>query len=143
MIYFTALFVYNSPLKRSFWCFDRVNIDFKLLNWKYMNFQMKFKEDTRIFTIKKILQQRHGRLDNLRLCFHSFVEANEINDEMLTLKDCGFKGVPWPPLEANQVDQNGASGADEVAEEKSIPTVILFYDFKPIDCSDPVVLYFK
>lgn len=29
-----------------------VMVDFKLLNWKYMNFKMKFRDTTHIFTIK-------------------------------------------------------------------------------------------
>lgn len=44
-----------------------------------MNFSMKFRENTYIFTIKKILQERHGRIDDLKLCFHAFTETNEIN----------------------------------------------------------------
>ena len=94
-----------------------------------MNFSMKFKEETRIFTIKKILQERHGKLESLKLCFHAFVEANEVDDEMLTLKECGLKGV--------LVD---ITNNDEVA---TIPTVQLFYDFKPVNFSDPVILFFK
>lgn len=104
-----------------------VNIDFKLLNWKFMNFQMKFKESTHIFSIKKILQNRHGRMDDLKLCFHAFQEANEIHDEMLTLLDYGLKGHPTDPKELNT--------------DPEIPTVLLFYDFKPTDFSDPVILY--
>ena len=37
---------------------DRENyiiLNFNLLNWSFMNFQMKFTERTHIFTIKKIL----------------------------------------------------------------------------------------
>ena len=37
---------------------DRDNwviLDFKLLNWKYMNFQMKFRENTHVFSIKVYL----------------------------------------------------------------------------------------
>ena len=30
----------------------RINIEFKLLNWKFMNFSMKFPENTYIFAIK-------------------------------------------------------------------------------------------
>jgi hypothetical protein len=90
---------------------------------------MKFKEDTHIFTIVKILQERHGKLDSLKLCFHSFSEINEINDEMLTLKECGLKGT--------YVDIHNK---DETA---TVPTVLLFYDFKPTNFSDPVILYFN
>ncbi len=104
-----------------------VNIDFKLLNWKFMNFSMKFKENTRIFSLKKILQHRHGRMDELKLCFNAFTEGNEIHDEMLTLLECGLRGHPTDPA---QLDT-----------DKEIPTVLLFYDFKSTNFSDPVILY--
>lgn len=92
-----------------------------------MNFQMKFKENTRIFSIKKILQNRHGRMEELKLCFHSYAEANEVGDEMMTLLECGLKGHPTDPA--------------ELETDKEIPTVLLFYDFKPTDFSDPIILY--
>jgi hypothetical protein len=95
---------------------------------------MKFKEDTYIFTIKKILRERHGKIEDLRLCFNSFIEANEIHDEMLTLKDCGLKGHPC-----------GAAVTEEEKqlEESSIPNYQLFYDYKPVSQSDPVILFFR
>lgn len=111
-----------------------VRIDFKLLNWKFMNFTMKLKEDTYIFTIKRILQERHGKIEDLKLCFHSFIEANEIRDEMLTLKDCGLKGTPVGHAETPE---------EKEAEEASIPTFQLFYDYRPLSQSDPVILHFR
>jgi hypothetical protein len=106
-----------------------INIEFKLLNWKFMNFSQHFREDTRLFTIKKILQERHGKLDSLKLCFHAFTDQNELNDEMLTLKEVGIKGVP--------VDLNSPT------EVLTIPTVILYYDFQSTNFSDPVILYYN
>ena len=94
-----------------------------------MNFSEKFKEETRIFTIKKILLERHGRLDSLKLCFHAFIESNEIENDMLTLAECGLKGT--------YVDITNPE------EAQTIPTVQLFYDFKPVNFSDPVILFFK
>jgi 2-iminoacetate synthase ThiH len=99
-----------------------------------MNFTMKFKEDTYIFTIKRILQERHGKIEDLKLCFHSFSEANEIQDEMLTLKDCGLKGTPVGHAETPE---------DKAAEEASIPVVQCFYDYRPLSQSDPVILHFR
>lgn len=137
-----------------------------------MNFAMKFREDTHIFTLKKILQQRHGRIDDLKLCFNAFTEMNEIHDEMLTLKMCGLKGAP---LDADDEDapagvpgapsSEGLPGSSSPAasspapdgvrptspmmlgegsggERSGVPTYQLFYDFKPTNYSDPVVLYF-
>eukprot|EP01032_Pedospumella_encystans_P010122 gene10122-11859_t len=115
-----------------------VNIQFKLLNWKFMNFSMKFRENTHVFTLKKLLQERHGRIDDLKLCFHAFTEGNEIHNEMLTLKECGLKGAP---IEPPDLEEGETAPAEPV--EMVIPTVQLFYDFKPANFSDPVVLYFK
>jgi hypothetical protein len=65
--------------KRESW----INIEFKLLNWKFMNFAQRFRtEETHLFTIKKLLQERHGKLDSLKLCFYSFTDSNELNDEI-------------------------------------------------------------
>jgi hypothetical protein len=63
----------------------RIILEFKLINWKYMNFTLKVKESTNIFSIKNILRDRHGRMDDLKICFKSFTEANEVKDDMLTL----------------------------------------------------------
>jgi len=106
-----------------------------MLNWKYMNFNMKFREDTHIFTIKKLLAERHGRVEELKLCFHAFSESNEVKDEMSTLKGCGIKGRQ-PQMVM------GPSGS-YIIEPESIPTVQVFYDFKPLDYSDPVMLFYK
>ena len=63
----------------------RIILDFKLINWKYMNFTMKVKENTHIFSIKNILRDRHGRMDDLKICFKAFTESSEVKDDMLTL----------------------------------------------------------
>jgi len=110
-----------------------VIIDFKLLNWKYMNFSQKFRDTTHIFTIKKLLCERHGRIEDLRICVNSFSESTEIKDEMLSLKECGIKG-----RQPNMI--MGASGMLEI-EPGSIPTVLVFYDFKPSSFSDPILLH--
>lgn len=102
-----------------------------------MNFSMKFRENTHIFTLKKLLQNRHGRIDDLKLCFNAFNETNEVKDEMMTLKECGLTGSPLEPPEPAEGEE-AIDPADVV-----IPTVVLIYDFKPANYSDPVVLYFK
>ena len=42
-------------------------IEFKLINWKFMNFKMKLREETRMFTIKDIIRQRHGKIEGIQL----------------------------------------------------------------------------
>ena len=69
-----------------------LQLEFRMLNWKFMNFGQRFKETTNIFTIKKLLAERHGRVEDMKICIDAFSEANEIKDEMLTLKECGLKG---------------------------------------------------
>ena len=62
-----------------------VLLDFRMLNWKYMNFAQKFRDETHIFTIKKLLAERHGRVGDMQICFNAFSGANEVKDDMLTL----------------------------------------------------------
>lgn len=50
-----------------------------------MNFTLKVKESINIFSIKSILRDRHGRMDDLKICFKSFTEGNEVKNDMLTL----------------------------------------------------------
>lgn len=130
-------------------------LDFKLINWKYMNFKMKFKDTDHIFTIKvkedslsvlhiiniltlftqKVLREKHGLMDDLKVCFNSFSPANEIANEMLTLQDCGIHGVTPETF----INPKGFLQIDD----KSIPTVQVFYDFKPSGHEEPIMLYFK
>ena len=111
-----------------------VKVDFKLLNWHYMNYQAKVKEDTHIFTIKKMLRERHGRIEDLKVCLGSFTETNELADEMLTLKECGVKGMPTEIV----VDADGQLREDD----SQTPVIQIFYDFKPTNHSDPVLHFF-
>lgn len=110
-----------------------LDIEFRMLNWKYMNFNMRLKEQTNIFTLKKLLAERHGRVEDMRICIDAFSEANEIKDEMLTLKECGLKGRPPSMIRAPD--------GSIIEEEGSVPTVHIFYDFKPLDFSDPILLH--
>lgn len=64
--------------------------------------------------------EHHGRVANLIICKGAFTEANELADEMKTLKGYGIKGAPRevdPPV-----------------------TVPLFYDFKPVAYDEPLLL---
>lgn len=102
-----------------------VEIHFKLLNWKFMNFSMKFREQTHVFTLKKLLQERHGRIDDLTLCFHAYAEANEIKDEMMTLKQCGLKGAPLEKPSEEELATLAAAaggGAGDASDTATNPT---------------------
>jgi hypothetical protein len=113
---------------------------------------MKFNENTHIFTVKRILQERHGKMEDLKICFNSYSEVNEVQNEMLTLKECGLKGQPLPPPATEIISKTPLPTAIEPDVEginvvipvlEKIPTVALFYDFKPANSSDPVLLHFK
>lgn len=68
-------------------------------------------------------------MSELKLCMNNFCEANEITDDMLTLKEVGIKGIPVDP--------------DVPLEDQDrLPVVQIFYDFKPGAAGDPVLLYF-
>jgi hypothetical protein len=56
--YYNITYVYglqeahHKPLLLSSERDNWVVLDFRLLNWKYMNFEKKYKDDTHVFTIK-------------------------------------------------------------------------------------------
>ncbi|CAM9357795.1 unnamed protein product, partial [Pylaiella littoralis] len=97
-----------------------ITLDLKLLNWKFLDFKHRARTSTHIFTIKNLLLEHHGRVDDLILCKGAFTEANELQDEMQTLKGYGIKGAPR-------------------GVEPAI-TVPLFYDFKPVAYDEPLLL---
>lgn len=76
--------------------------------------------DVLIFLSKNLLLEHHGRVDDLILCKGAFTEANELQDEMQTLKGYGIKGAP--------------RGVEPAV------TVPLFYDFKPVAYDEPLLL---
>ena len=39
-----------------------VKLDFKLLNWKYMNFSAKVRDNSRVFSLKKMITSKHGHV---------------------------------------------------------------------------------
>lgn len=70
--------------------------------------------------IQNLLLEHHGRVADLIVCKGAFTEANELKDEMQTLKGYGIMGAP--------------RGVDP-------PVMVpLFYDFKPIAYDEPLLL---
>jgi len=110
-------------------------VEFKLINWKFMNFRQKLREDTRIFTIKNMLRERHGEMDDLKICFKSFTESNEVHDDMLSLLDLGFKGEQIK-ITIDEVNRQ------VLRDESDLPVVTLLYDYKPATATvDPILLF--
>eukprot|EP00937_MAST-01D_sp_MAST-1D-sp2_P003016 g3016.t1 len=98
-----------------------VTLELKLLNWNYMNFTHKCKTDARLFQIKNLLKERHGRIANLKICKEQFAERNEMDDDMATLKSYGLVGT-----------------------EKDSPTPMMYtlhYEFSPVEADDPLLLH--
>lgn len=42
--------------------------------------------------LKGLLSERHGLMKDLKMCVNSFNDANELKDDMKTLKDHGIQG---------------------------------------------------
>ena len=70
-------------------------------------------------------------MTDLKICLNNFTESNEITDEMLTLLECGIRGEP------QELDAEG------LPIDSNLPLYQIFYDFKPCEIGDPVLLYFS
>eukprot|EP01035_Chromulina_nebulosa_P020352 gene20352-26416_t len=98
---------------------------------------MKFRESTYIFTIKKLLRERHGRMDDLKICFNSFIEPNEVKNDMLTLKECNIVS------KAKDVASEKSNGPSFGMNDENLQVYQVYYDFIPNGHEDPILLYFK
>jgi hypothetical protein len=79
-----------------------VNLHFNLLNWPYLNFVHRCKSSTYLFSLRKLLVERHGRIKDLKICLNVFSEKTELSDEMRRIGDCIAEiaeeaGQPPPP----------------------------------------------
>lgn len=63
-----------------------IKVEFRLINWSYMNFTLELPITTQVFTLKKHLKERHGNV-NLTLCYDAFAAANELTDDLASLAD--------------------------------------------------------
>ena len=70
-----------------------VTINFKLMDWSYMDFSRTVRVDTTIHTIKETIKTWHGgKIAKLTLCKHAFLESNELRNDKQSLKECGLNG---------------------------------------------------
>lgn len=97
-------------------------LDMRLLNWSYMNFRLKLRQRTPVFSLKRELEERHGQITSIKLCLNHFADRNELVDEMKSLADYGLKG--------GSVDEH----------DPDMQQYIIYYDFKHCDQSDPLLL---
>lgn len=121
-----------------------VTLDMRLVNWSsvaraaladawhlysrdrrsYLNFELKLRDDTPLFSLKKRLVERHGRMTELRLYKDHVSPETELSDEMLTLREVGVAGA----------------GVDDEGNPEPPARATLVYDFKPHDSADPLLL---
>lgn len=99
-----------------------ITLDMKLLNWRYSQEVRRVKTSTPVFTIKQWIADKHGSITDLKLCLGAFTESNELKDEMMTLEDYGVLGA-------------------SIEDGAPLPTLQLFYDFKPLKFDDPILLH--
>tara|TARA_B110000305_G_C19315086_1_gene575983 strand:+ start:231 stop:587 length:357 start_codon:yes stop_codon:yes gene_type:complete len=100
-----------------------VTLEMNLMNWAFLNFTESYRVKTHLFSIRRILEEKHGRMMDLKICLNSFAENNEMADEMLTLED--YFDNATPKIEGKSKN-----------EEK--PTIVrIFYDFRPHDADEP------
>lgn len=96
-----------------------VTLDLRLVNWNYMNFKLRVRTDTHLFSINKKIEERHGRITALKICRDQFSERTQMTDEMQPLHAYGIQGA----------------GLDDPEH-----VVLLYYDFKLCDHENPLLL---
>ncbi len=88
---------------------------------------IRCRASTHLFSIRSLLAARHGRIRDLTLCLGSFTEANELNDEMMTIGEC-----------IKKIGLEGRGKGDPDGPVK----VKIYYDFKPEEAG-PILLDWK
>ncbi|GMH76904.1 hypothetical protein TL16_g09192 [Triparma laevis f. inornata] len=106
-----------------------VTLSLHLMNWEFMNFEIPIRTSTYLFSVRKMLEDRHGRIQDLKICLGSYLEEKEMKDEMLTLQEYFEKNEPL------------IEGVSKAENEKDATKVVvkLYYDFKPIEAG-PILL---
>ena len=98
---------------------NTVTLNMKLVNWSFNDFKMEnIRVNAPLFSIINELQQRHGKMKELKIYKDTVNEQNELVGEFSTLIDLGIEG--------------SATG-DAVCN--------VYYDFKPESAAnDPLLL---
>lgn len=114
-----------------------VTIHLKLVNWVFLDFTLKDVciNNTKLYSIKRKIKERHGRISNLRVYHGSMQPQTEMKDEMLTLEQLGVEGL-------TKIGSYQVAGIDgEVPQvETERAEVTFWYDFKPFTHGDPLLL---
>lgn len=48
------------------------------MNWEFMNFEIPVRTSTYLFSVRKMLEDRHGRIQDLKICLGSYLEEKEM-----------------------------------------------------------------
>ena len=101
-----------------------VNLHLKLVNWIFLDFELKDcnVEKVRLFTLKRKIKERHGRVNCLRVYMGTISPQSELTEDMATLQEMGVEDSP---------KGDGTEKPDEVT---------LYYDFTPYEHNDPLLL---
>ena len=110
----------------------------KLVNWVFLDFTLKdvCLENTRLFSIKRKIKARHGRISNLRVYLGTMQPQTELKDEMATLEELGVEGLPL--VNPVAMDPTALGPTPTEVERKE---VVLYYDFTPHQHEDPLLLH--
>ena len=95
---------------------DWIRVEFRMLNWKFMNFNKLMRAVNTVQDIAGCIEERHGKIFELRLFLSPPSLKTEILDNRLKLRDLGFKGA-----------------LKHAPEE-----VLLYYDYK-VSSTDPLL----
>jgi hypothetical protein len=94
-------------------------LNIRMVTWKYLNFQVKVRLNSRIFSIEEKIRQHHGGSVHQVFLYQGVVAPeNLLSDPSLTLYDAGFEG-----------DIEGQEPEHDV-----------WYDFQPLQTSCPLLM---
>ena len=72
---------------------------------------------------------------DLKICFKTFTESDEVKDDMKSLLELGFKGEQIK-ITIDEVNRQ------VIRDESELPTITLLYDYRPASSTvDPVLLF--
>jgi hypothetical protein len=94
-------------------------LNIRMVTWKYLNFQVKVRLNSRVFAIEEKIRQHHGGSVHDVFLYNGVVAPdNLLNDPSATLHDAGFEG-----------------GIDGEEPEQDV-----WYDFSPLQTSCPLLM---
>ena len=94
-------------------------INIRMVTWKYLNFSVKVRLNSRVFAIEEKIRQHHGGSVHQVFLYNGVVAPeNLLNDPSLTLHEAGFEG-----------DIEGKE-----------PEIDVWYDFSPLQSSCPLLM---